>query len=255
MPEYEKTLIHSEVQYGLIAHYKLKEHFAFGQRLELIDQDGRSYHLNLHLTRSRIDRLTEWHRRYNTSVGDTLSISIKDDNRIYLRVIKSDDIQTRRERIRISVAAGVYKTIDDLLPPSTTTENLLTTLRIVDEEMHLVQPSVVERMIRQTIRNDSRMIHLLRQLAGHRCQFPGCGVSILKKDGSHYTEVAHLRPVHLGGKSVLGNLLVLCPNHHKELDLGNITIKEQTIHRVTGVLNGKPFMIALGSLRRTAEKP
>jgi predicted restriction endonuclease len=57
--------------------------------------------------------------------------------------------------------------------------------------------------------------------------------------------VAHIAPVRAGGRSVLGNLLVLCPNHHKEFDLGDLEIAAQTPARLAGRLNGVAFAMTL----------
>ena len=64
-------------------------------------------------------------------------------------------------------------------------------------------------------------------------------------DGSKYIEVAHINAVKDGGKSVHGNLLVLCPNHHKEFDYGNLKINTHTSSKLSGQLNGKNFEIEL----------
>ena len=61
-----------------------------------------------------------------------------------------------------------------------------------------------------------------------KCQFPNCEAFIPTKSGRNYVEVAHIEPVHKGGKSILINLVVLCPNHHKEFDFGNLNIIEQS---------------------------
>ena len=60
-----------------------------------------------------------------------------------------------------------------------------------------------------------------------------------------YIEVAHVKPISRGGKSLLGNLLVLCPNHHKEFDYGHLKIIEQTVTYLRGMLNGTAFDIRL----------
>jgi len=44
---------------------------------------------------------------------------------------------------------------------------------------------------------------------------------------------------------LLGNLLVLCPNHHRELDYGHLVIAEQTMESIRGKLNDKKFEIRL----------
>ena len=60
-----------------------------------------------------------------------------------------------------------------------------------------------------------------------------------------YSEVAHIKPVSQNGQSVLGNLIVLCPNHHKEFDFGDLKINEQTNSKLAGQLNGNSFEIEL----------
>jgi len=95
------------------------------------------------------------------------------------------------------------------------------------------------------IRRDTRLVKALKAFYQFRCQFPGCGVRIPKRGGGFYIEVAHIEPVRKGGRSVLGNLLVLCPNHHKEFDHGHLEIREQTEEKVHGILNGTEFSIEL----------
>jgi len=97
----------------------------------------------------------------------------------------------------------------------------------------------------RTIRRDTQLIKALKKLCEFRCQFPGCGVRIPKRASGFCIEVAHIQPVSQGGQSVIGNLLVLCPNHHKEFDYGDLEIFEQTTDRIRGTLNGKSFEIQI----------
>ena len=39
------------------------------------------------------------------------------------------------------------------------------------------------------------------------------------------------------------NLVVLCPNHHKMFDYGDLRIEVNTRKRITGTLNDEPFEI------------
>lgn len=110
-----------------------------------------------------------------------------------------------------------------------------------------LSPQRIKNIVSQTIRNDTQLVKALKELCHFRCQFPNCNVRILKKDGGYYIEVAHIEPVLEGGRSVLGNLLVLCPNHHKEFDYGDLEIIEQTTDNLRGKLNGKEFEISLPS--------
>lgn len=100
-----------------------------------------------------------------------------------------------------------------------------------------------KKLVEQTIRNDSPIIKALKEKHGYRCQFPNCKSVIKKANGELYVEVAHIEAVHKGGKSVAGNLLVLCPNHHKEFDYGLREIELISAHEIIGSLNGKRFHI------------
>ncbi len=86
---------------------------------------------------------------------------------------------------------------------------------------------------------------MLKQATNYKCQFPNCDAEIKTKTGLNYVEVAHVKPVKEGGQSVLGNLLVLCPNHHKEFDYGELKIYEQTLSTLRGKLNQREFFIEI----------
>jgi len=132
-------------------------------------------------------------------------------------------------------------TLDEIVPPGA----LIERLHQLNAVMAEVSPERVRSIVSQTLRRDSQLVKSLKELCEFRCQFPGCGVRIPKRDGGFYIEVAHIRPLREGGRSVLGNLLVLCPNHHKEFDYGNLEIVEQTVECIRGKLNDKEFEIRL----------
>lgn len=75
------------------------------------------------------------------------------------------------------------------------------------------------------IARDRKIVLDLKLLYGGRCQC--CGFSFAKADGTPYSEVAHLRPISLlePGLDAKDNLVVLCANHHRMLDLGPIEIE------------------------------
>lgn len=123
--------------------------------------------------------------------------------------------------------------------------DLLTRLREIDNAMQRVSPERRDRLVAVSIRKDSKIVCALKAAAGYRCQFSGCSAQITRKDGTSYVEVAHIRPVAKGGQSILGNLLVLCPNHHKEFDLGQLRIARQTQIELEGHLNGRGFAIRI----------
>lgn len=133
--------------------------------------------------------------------------------------------------------------LDMIIPKGTPIERL----RQLNDVMAGVSPVRIKKIVSQTIRSDTELIKTLKELCQFRCQFPGCNVRIPKKDGGYYIEVAHIEPVSQGGKSVIGNLLVLCPNHHKEFDYGDLEIIEQTTDYLCGKLNDKEFEISFPS--------
>lgn len=89
------------------------------------------------------------------------------------------------------------------------------------------------------IRNDRALIRALKQKYGYRCQWPGCDAYIPMPDGTSYCEVAHIQAVSEGGAASSVNLLVLCPNHHKTLDLGDVAVIRNTRHQLSLQVNGE----------------
>lgn len=84
-------------------------------------------------------------------------------------------------------------------------------------------------------------IELIKKLRKYTCQF--CGKTIVKKDKTLYVEACHIKPKSEGGDESLHNILILCPNCHKEFDLG---YRKSILHtqRQYGVeVNGKSYTI------------
>lgn len=101
------------------------------------------------------------------------------------------------------------------------------------------------QVVERVIRDDRKLVNLLKEYVDYKCQFPDCDSHIPDKNGVNYVEVAHIKAAAKGGKSVIGNLIVLCPNHHKEFDLGARNIFIQNTDMISGLLNGKNFEINL----------
>ncbi|MDR3050069.1 MAG: HNH endonuclease [Elusimicrobiota bacterium] len=83
----------------------------------------------------------------------------------------------------------------------------------------------------------------IKIIRGIKCQI--CKESILKKDGSKYVESAHITPKAEGGSETLDNILVLCPNHHKEFDLGDTEILYRDKNLIKFTLNQIKYSINL----------
>lgn len=80
--------------------------------------------------------------------------------------------------------------------------------------------SSVERVVR-----DTRQAKKLKEHYRYSCQV--CGLAI-KTSGGFYAEAAHIRPLGTphNGADKPENLLCLCPNHHKMLDMGSMSIND-----------------------------
>jgi len=112
------------------------------------------------------------------------------------------------------------------------------------KEYNGINPEATKKIIETTIRNDGKIASLLKKLANYKCQFPGCNANIKIKNKFHpYVEVAHIIPYSECQMSEPTNLLVLCPNHHKEFDYGNLNIATNTDEYIEGTLNDVPFKI------------
>lgn len=91
---------------------------------------------------------------------------------------------------------------------------------------------------------EAEFIALLKKMANFKCQFHNSNASIETRKNSMYVEVAHIQPLAKGGKTYSENLLILCPNHHKEFDLGDLVIKNQNKQKIQFVLNSVAMSIA-----------
>lgn len=92
-------------------------------------------------------------------------------------------------------------------------------------------------------KRDNQSIAIIKHLRGFKCQL--CGKSILKMDGTLYVEAAHIDPKCDKGKETLENILLLCPNHHKEFDLGKREIIHRDSEQLILKINGTCYNVSL----------
>ncbi len=121
--------------------------------------------------------------------------------------------------------------------------DLVEALKNLNELMKNVASEKIHVETMKFLRKDKQIVNLLKEVTKYKCQFPNCDALVMTKSGRNYVEVAHIKPVKEGGQSILGNLIVLCPNHHKEFDHGHLTIELQTKNLLKGELNGMLFVI------------
>lgn len=91
---------------------------------------------------------------------------------------------------------------------------------------------------------DAVSIEIIKERRGHECQI--CHSGVRRKDGTLYVEGAHITPKSESGSEAPDNILVLCPNHHKEFDIGDRKITRRTGSKIAFTLNEKRYEIGLG---------
>ena len=89
----------------------------------------------------------------------------------------------------------------------------------------------------KSFKRDNKTIIQIKYIREFKCQI--CGTAIKKKDGSYYVEAAHIKPKHQKGRETPSNIIILCPNHHKEFDIGERIIITQNENQIIFTLNGQ----------------
>jgi predicted HNH restriction endonuclease len=92
-------------------------------------------------------------------------------------------------------------------------------------------------------KRNNHTVAKIKILRKFECQI--CGIKIKKEDGSYYIEAAHISPKKENGPETPDNILILCPNHHKEFDYGKLEIKSQSKKVINFYLNGVQHSISL----------
>lgn len=115
----------------------------------------------------------------------------------------------------------------------------------VAQKLSLLPKDYAKKLVEISNRRDTPMIKAIKDLYGYKCQMNGCVSVIEKKGGGFYCEVAHITPYSKTQTSHPDNLIVLCPNHHKEFDLGECEITSREKKSVKGILNRKKFHFIL----------
>jgi hypothetical protein len=84
------------------------------------------------------------------------------------------------------------------------------------------------------ILRDTPLARKIKLLHKNICQI--CGDTIQLRDGNLYSEAHHIMPLGTphNGPDTSDNIIVLCPNHHVQLDYGAITLQKESITSVHG---------------------
>jgi len=95
----------------------------------------------------------------------------------------------------------------------------------------------------QIRKRDNSIIAKLKIIRDFKCQI--CSSRIQKANGLYYIEAAHIIPKRDNGNETPKNILILCPNHHKEFDYGKLFIESHTKEKIEFILNDKNYIISL----------
>lgn len=95
----------------------------------------------------------------------------------------------------------------------------------------------------KSYKRDNKTIAQIKIIRDFKCQM--CGIHIPKKNGEKYIEAAHIIPKHLKGRECPENIILLCPNHHKEYDLGEPKILQNNGSIFEFTLNSKNYILNL----------
>jgi hypothetical protein len=128
----------------------------------------------------------------------------------------------------LTILDGLSLDLDDL-PISGDASDPSEVARLSDEYANAA-PVVIERLSRQIERGPVGAE--AKKANGNKCQIceklgkPSLGFK--KRNGTHYVEAHHVVHVSTGIKGVLApsNVITVCPNHHRELHYGDVTISD-----------------------------
>ena len=98
---------------------------------------------------------------------------------------------------------------------------------------HDEAPEAIEVKV-QKIKRNVTVVRQMKERCKNECQI--CGFTFRQNNGNLYSEVAHIAPIKSKKKGVdtPSNMLVLCANHHKMLDLGGLKILSVTEYYLDG---------------------
>lgn len=115
----------------------------------------------------------------------------------------------------------------------------------IKEDLRNLKPTDPEEIIlkQKTYKRDNKTIAQLKILREFKCQI--CSTQIKIKKNKFYVESAHIIPKAKKGNELPENILILCPNHHKEFDLSDSKIIEHTKEKIIFEMNNKEYEIIL----------
>lgn len=77
------------------------------------------------------------------------------------------------------------------------------------------------------------IVEYIKNIYNDKCQICGERLELMN---DYYSEVHHIHSLHLNGKDIIGNMIVLCPNHHVLFDKGsiNLDLERNSVRYING---------------------
>ena len=151
--------------------------------------------------------------------------------KLFIEDEEQDEVEDEKEQDEI---------IKDIIKKKKTKEDVLKELEKLS--MDEISDNKIQTFTESYKRNN-RAIARIKFLRDYKCQI--CQTSIEKRNGQFYVEAAHIDPKREQGKETLENIILLCPNHHKEFDLGDTKILRRHDGMIIIEINGIVHRILL----------
>lgn len=113
------------------------------------------------------------------------------------------------------------------------------------QELRNLKPNDPEEITvtQRKFKRDNKTVAQLKIVRDFKCQI--CNTQIQIKNNNFYIEAAHIIPKAKKGNELPDNILILCPNHHKEFDLSDRVVISHTKKEIVFEMNGKEYCINL----------
>ena len=121
---------------------------------------------------------------------------------------------------------------------------LRSNLSLTPTASDIEESKVADRVKTETYRilRDTAMARKIKQLHKNQCQL--CGHVVTLASGATYSEAHHIKPLGRphDGPDIAENIIVLCPNHHVQLDFGAFELRSENIHTIYGHNIGEVYI-------------
>ena len=125
-----------------------------------------------------------------------------------------------------------YSEKDRLMGNRRVTENYnnyTNKIKEVKEVKKVKKEITFKECVVRKIKRDPNIVKKIKEMNNWKCQ--ACSFTFMKEDGTNYVEAAHINQLSKSHDDSLENLLALCANCHKMLDLGCKKVKNEILRK------------------------